>query len=49
MLLIQKLDEIRRPPIQMLSNGSANTIEEFWTTFIEPRLPKRDIMLLWHN
>ena len=49
MNLIDKLKSISSPKIEILQPGNAETIKEFWDTFIEPHLPKAEIVLQWHN
>ena len=32
-----------------LGHGYAETIEVFWNTFVEPRLPKKETVIAWHK
>lgn len=49
MSLVNKLTRIDEPHVVPLQNGESKTIEEFWNTFISCKLPKKDIVLKWHE
>ena len=49
MTLIEKLEDIKQPPISKLQFGVAKTLQEFWETFIKPRLPDKEVVLKWHK
>lgn len=49
MSLVDKLARIYEPRVIPLQNGEAQTIEAFWNTFISCKLPKKDIVLKWHE
>lgn len=47
--LEEKLNKINKPKIPDLQDGSADTIEEFYDTFIEPLLPNVVQVIKWHK
>lgn len=47
--LINKLGTIHTPKIPMLIDGYASTIENFWNSFILPKLPDSNVVLAWHK
>ncbi len=47
--LKDKLMDISNPKIPSWSDGSAVTIKEFWNSFVEPRLPDKDIVIKWYQ
>lgn len=49
MRLDDKLKTINKPALASYCSGSSVTIEEFYRNFIEPRLPKRDVVIKFHN
>lgn len=53
MNLIEKLDTIREPQISksigLLTNGSANSVDDFFKTFVLPKLPKPEVIKMWHR
>lgn len=49
MTLLEKLACIDQPKILILPNGNAKSIQEFWNTLVIPYLPKRDVVLAWHE
>ena len=48
-MLADKLDSISKPKIEKLTDGYADTIEQFWTNFIKPHLPAKKTVLKWHE
>ncbi len=55
MTLEERLNSISTPKIDNMSNvghlpnGKADTIKEFFDTFVEPRLPDEDVIRGWHK
>lgn len=49
MTLLEKLACIDQPKILILPNGNAKSVQEFWNTLVIPYLPKRDVVLAWHE
>ena len=53
MNLIKKLGTIRNPQIcksiGLLTKGSANSVDEFFETFVLPKLPKPEVIKKWHT
>lgn len=50
MSLVEKLSTIDRPRIESFQNGTAETIKEFYESFIEPRLPQNiEHVIKWHK
>lgn len=49
MTLTEKLSEIGKPPLLEMQTGYAEDIETFWHDFVEPRLPKKESVLAWHE
>lgn len=50
MSLVEKLSTINRPRIESFQNGTAETIKEFYESFIEPRLPQNiEHVIKWHK
>lgn len=49
MTLEEKLKSIDKPAVLPLGTGNPTSVEELWRTFIEPRLPKKEIVLQWHR
>lgn len=55
MTLEERLDTINTPKIDCMPNigllpdGKADTIHEFFDTFVEPRLPDEDVIRRWHK
>ena len=47
--LIDKLRDISNPKMPSWKDGSAVTIKEFWDSFVEPRLPDKDIVIKWYQ
>jgi hypothetical protein len=47
MSLRDKLLSIAQPPVPAMPVGSARTIGDFWTSFVAPLLPKKEIMEQW--
>ena len=48
-MLLDKLNSISKPKLNKLSEGSADTIKDFWDEFIEPNLPEKETVLKWHR
>lgn len=49
MTLTEKLKTISKPPIKPLGSGFCETLQNFWDSFIFPRLPEKNIMLAWNK
>lgn len=50
MTLINKLRKVNRPFLPKMENGTAQTIKEFYDTFIEPHLPQNiENVIAWHK
>ena len=44
-MLIDKLKTLNKPKIDVIKDGRDNTIKEFWKHFVEPCLPKKDVVI----
>ncbi len=49
MTLQDKLSFISKPSIPRMSSGETETIRDFWTEFIEPKLISKEIISQWCN
>ena len=49
MTLQDKLKNIANPKLPTWNDGSAGTIKDFWDTFVEPKLPDKDIVIKWYH
>lgn len=49
MTLTEKLLEISKNPLPEMQTGYAEDIKTFWYNFVEPRLPKKESVLAWHE
>ena len=49
MNLTEKLKSIDKPSLQPLKEGSNKTIKDFWDTFIDPLLPKKEIVISFYE
>ncbi|MDE7382612.1 MAG: hypothetical protein K2M99_01835, partial [Treponemataceae bacterium] len=49
MSLTEKLLEISKIPLPEMQIGYAEDIKTFWHDFVEPRLPKKESVLAWHE
>ena len=46
MTLQDKLSFISKPSIPRMSSGETETIRDFWTEFIEPKLISKEILMV---
>lgn len=49
MTLLEKLATIDYPAVRTLNNGNVSGLDKFWNTVVQPYLPKKEIVLQWHN
>ena len=47
--LSEKLKTINQPQIQKLKNGDANSLDEFWNSFIKNYIPNSNTLKNWHK
>ena len=49
----EKIQNIRNPKIEeeigLLPDGKASSVDEFFENFVKPRLPKKEVVIKWHN
>ena len=46
---IEKLKSPSQPRLPLCPTGYADTVKDFWTQFVEPMLPEKEVALAWHN
>ncbi len=49
MTLNEKLNSIARTTLPFCPTGYAEDVAGFWTQFVEPMLPPKEVVLAWHN
>ena len=49
MKLLEKLESISLPRIKKLEKGNAASLKEFWDQLIAQYLPRKEIVLAWHD
>ena len=49
----EKIQNIRNPKIEetigLLPVGEASSVDDFFENFVKPRLPKKEVVMKWHN
>lgn len=49
----EKIQNIKKPKIAdtigLLPDGEAASVDEFFENFVKPRLPKKEVVIQWHN
>ena len=49
MNLLEKLNNINKPNIKPLPKGEVFSVEQIWDELIKGYLPKKEIVLAWHE
>ena len=49
----EKIQNINKPKIQdtigLIPDGESSSVDEFFENFVKPRLPKKEVVIKWHN